>query len=195
MRRIYLILFLSSICTFAYSQNRMSVILELGGASAFFSVNAEYAILQKEKYQINLRAGVGYFPEEPNTFYSVPIGGNLVYKLKKRHHLETGLGFSYLHGFPGSNLKLGDDRISFEGEGIYFSPSIGYRYDKWESGLILRIAYSPLIVLHDLVDRNEMEARWVSELGVPYEGWEDIVEIPVAENRFGYFSVSIGYRF
>jgi hypothetical protein len=173
----------------------MSVILEFGGASAFYSVNAEYAIVQEEKYQVNLRAGVGYFPEEFTTFYSVPVGGNLVYKLKKRHHLETGIGFSYLHGFPAHSGKLGGDRISFEGEGIYFSPSIGYRYDKWESGLILRIAYSPLIVLHDFVDRNEMEARWEKELGVPYEGWEDIVELPVAENRFGYFSVSVGYRF
>lgn len=169
--------------------------LELGGASGFYSVNAEYAILQKEKYQINLRAGVGYFPEERITFYSLPVGGNLVYKLKNRHHLETGIGFSYLHGFTAHSGKFGSEWISFEGEGIYFSPSIGYRYDKWESGLILRIAYSPLIVLHDFVDRNEMEARWENELGAPFEGWEDIVKLPVAENRFGYFSVSVGYRF
>ena len=176
------------------AQNRFSALVEVGGAS-ILSVNGEYAVWQNDTYQVNLRAGFGYIPESHFDFYSVPIGGNLVYKLKNRHHFETGAVVSYMHGFPASNSLLGDERLVLVGEGIYFSPSVGYRYDKWESGFVFRVSYAPLFVLHDLADRATMEADFESVYNTAYAPGLTPVELPLAENRFGFFSLSAGYRF
>jgi hypothetical protein len=194
MKDLLLALFFATTVISVKAQNKLAAILEIGGAG-ILSVNAEYAVLQKDRYQINLRVGFGYLPESNHNLYSVPIGGNLVYKLKNRHHLETGAVVSYLNGFPATNAIILGERLSLIGEGIYFSPSLGYRYDMWDSGLILRLAYSPLIVLHDFVNRKEMEGDFESQTDFPYEFWENEVDIPIAENRLGFVSLSVGHRF
>jgi hypothetical protein len=56
------ILLLVLVCTTAVitsnAQNKLSALLELGGPG-ILSINAEYAVFQKENYQVNLRAGFG----------------------------------------------------------------------------------------------------------------------------------------
>lgn len=196
MRHVILILFLASICSYSYSQNKVSTILELGGASGRISLNAEYALMQKDKFQINVRAGFGYLPQRRDDFYTIPIGGNLIYTLKNRHHIETGLAISYMEGLTSAWYNTGDDGLVFTEKALYFSPSIGYRYDKLETGLILRFCYSPLIVLHDYLDWGEIDNAFERVYGPSASPYAyDTGTMPVAKNYFGFVSISVGFRF
>lgn len=40
-----------------------------------------------------------------------------------------------------------------------------------------------------------MEGSFESQTDFPYELWESELEIPIAENRLGFVSLSVGYRF
>ncbi|MEM9053059.1 MAG: hypothetical protein AAGC47_13480 [Bacteroidota bacterium] len=195
MKRLLLFVITLSTSLSSYSQNKFSTILEFGGPG-LISVNGEYSLLQKENYQVNVRAGIGYIPEEGTDFLSVPLGGNFVYNLKNRHHLESGLALSYLRGAPGGTYIYASERFNFKGEGIYFSPSFGYRYDKMEKGFVFRLAYSPMFVLHDYYDVNMSIDKIEEVLG--YESFIDPIflrELPVAENVLWLASISVGYRF
>lgn len=81
MKNLLLALVFSATLLAANAQNRLAAILEIGGAG-ILSINAEYALVQKENYQVNLRAGFGYVPPSIAESYAIPVGGNFVHRLK-----------------------------------------------------------------------------------------------------------------
>lgn len=97
-------------------------------------------------------------------------------------------------------------------EGIYFVPSIGYRYDKLTSGLILKAYYSPFIAVYDFfneekyidnlvqvlnesVKNGQLIHEYVTREQIIQSEANGFIEYPTIRNRFGYFGATIGYRF
>lgn len=183
--------------------------IDVAGNSGFYSLNGEYLICNIDNYKLNARVGVGYSPLDRGEFVGVPMGFSLMTGTKQ-HHLEFGLGASYIKGlektyFP--DFEYGYQMFPKRSEAIYFVPSIGYRYDKLTGGLILKVYYSPLIKVYDFFDFEKLFPRPPAYASDAYrsgyyqgtnstDAEKDPRYIyPTAKNKFGYFGVSIGYRF
>jgi hypothetical protein len=163
------------------SQNRQSnfsLILDFIGNSGLYSLNGEVKIGGLKSSQLNARIGFGYLPIYSGQFIGIPIGLNIITGTKK-HHFEMGLGTSYIKGMQ--NLKIDETNSWLQSERIYLTPSIGYRFDNLNNGLIFKIYYSPLISVFDL---NKM----------PYELDNSPYPIP-SKNELINCGVSVGYRF
>lgn len=186
------------------STNNIALILDLVGHSGLYSLNGEYKIGEIKKSKLNARIGFGYYSGDQLEFSSIPIGINVLTG-KNKNHLEFGLGFSYIRGYENlyiSTETFGNSQEWWRSEGIYFVPSIGYRFDKLTSGLILKVYYSPLITVYDFFDKDQflnelipvLEGNWTKEEYFNYT-YDNNNSYPTIKNRFVNFGVSIGYRF
>jgi len=201
--KILLLLLILSLSAISQKQmNNFALTVDVLGNGGLYSVNGEYKIGKINNFQVNARAGFGYYQTNNQyEFIGVPIGLNLLTGTKN-HHLELGLGASYVKGLPfpykGGNPIL-------ETEGIYFVPSIGYRYDKLITGLIFKVYYSPFIGTYSLFNKEKYITNLVQFLNGSATKEELLNNEAVTErmaylsnhleNRFGYFGVTIGYRF
>lgn len=177
-----------------FSQNKTVLTLDLGGMGGLYTLNGEYEIAKFKSNRINARLGLGYLVKDGLTFTGIPIGLNLTTGTQS-HHLEMGLGGSYIHG-----LVIYDNK--FEDEGIYFAPTIGYRYDRFNKGWLFKIYYSPLIAAHDFFNKEKfldevvpvLYGNWTKEEYYNYT-YGGKASYPTIKNDFTNFGVSIGYRF
>lgn len=179
--------------------------LDLGGNSGLYALNAEYEIGRIYNHKLNARMGFGYFPSDRIGFTAVPLGLNMLTGTKN-HHLELGLGASYIKGIENMHIPAGSFGNAREwwkqSEGIYFVPSVGYRYDKLAGGFILKVYYSPLVSVYDFFDKE----RFLNEL-IPVlsgnltkeEYYNHAVgssnAYPTAKSKPAYVGISVGYRF
>ena len=141
-RNIVFLLCLLTICLNNISQEKtkdFALTFDLLGNSGLYSLNGEYKIGKINNYQVNARAGFGYSKINGFEFLGIPLGLNLLTGTKN-HHLELGLGTSYIMGTSHIFIKTGNYISS---EGIFLIPSIGYRFDKPTGGLIFKVYYSP----------------------------------------------------
>lgn len=192
IKNLVIVLLFSATVIPSFAQNKVAALFELGGPG-ILSLNAEYAILKAEKYQVNLRAGFGYVPPSIAESISILVGGNFMYQFKIRHHIEVGMAVAYTEGFNRTTPPIGYEKVSFEGSALYGSPSIGYRYEPLESGLILRISYTPMIVLQDYFDPKEIDQAYMDAFGQVFEYPDRFV--PAADNILVWPGLSVGYRF
>lgn len=208
-RKIVFLLLVLAASILGISQNKSAVTLDIAGNSGYYSLNGEYEIAHPKNCKLNARIGFGYYPLADGDFVGIPIGVNLLTGLKK-HHLELGLGTSYIKGLEGSHIPVGlvgnAQELRLRSEAIYFVPTVGYRYDNLIGGLILKIYYSPLITIYDFFDKEEFCKGTVLYSNSYYwyyetDGYDYNKEVdsshsfPIAKNRFGNFGVTIGYRF
>jgi len=206
-RKLGFLLFFLTINLLVISQNKpanLALTLDIVGNSGLYSLNGEYQIGEYKDYKLNARIGFGYFPVKGVQFIGVPIGLNVLTGTKK-HHLELGLGASYIKGLRNLKIQVGpfaNSRDWYESEGIYFAPSVGYRFDKLTGGLILKVYYSPLITVYDFFDKEKFLNELIpvisgnmtkEELFNLYSG--SINAYPTAKSQFGNFGISVGYRF
>lgn len=210
MSKLRILLLLLTISLNVVSQkitNNFALTLDILGNGGLYSVNGEYKIGKINSYQVNARAGFGYYDVNNEGFVSIPIGLNLLTGTKN-HHLELGLGASYVNGLPFASYKM----AATASEGIYFVPSIGYRYDKLTSGLIFKVYYSPFITVYDFfneekyidkllqmlnenVTNGQMIREVVTREQIIQSEANGFIDYPTIKNRFGYFGVTVGYRF
>ena len=207
-REIGFLLCLLTISFNAISQEKtknFALTLDLFGNSGLYSVNGEYKIAKINNCQVNVRAGFGYCiirRDYELEIIGAPIGLNLLTGTKS-HHLELGLGASYVKGM---NSVFISDKALLESEGIYFVPSIGYRFDKITGGLILKAYYSPFIGIIDFINKEKTLNQINQILNKNYTDQELLslpktgeigtdVGYPFIQNNLGYIGFSIGYRF
>jgi len=189
--------------------NKYAITMDLAGNSGFYSLNGEYEIGKLKNYKLNARIGFGYYPLTDGDFVGIPIGFNLLTGAKK-HHLELGLGTSYIKGLENSHVPAGlfgnTQELRQKSEAIYFVPTVGYRYDNLIGGLILKIYYSPLITVYDFFDKekilNQLPGYYSSYSSSYNTGGgsynheiDPNYSFPIAKNRFVNFGVTVGYRF
>ena len=186
--------------------NNFALTFNILGNGGLYSLNGEYKIGKINNYQISARAGFGYDNKDNADILGIPIGLNLLTGTKN-HHLELGLGASYVKNLPFPPYM----EAYSASEGIYFVPSIGYRYDKLTNGLIFKAYYSPFITVYDFFNEEKYIDKLVqifnenSINGIIHEPVtrEQIIQrlvngsidYPTIRNRFGYFGVTVGYRF
>jgi len=208
-RKLGFLLFFLTINLLGNSQNKtnnLAITLDLGGNSGFYTLNGEYEVGKIKDYKLNARIGFGYFPIMSNVqFIGVPIGINMLTGTKK-HHLELGVGLSYIKGLENMHIPAGTygNYLDWwqQSEGVYFAPSVGYRYDKLTGGLILKVYYAPLFTVYDFFDKQKFLDRLIPVLEgnlTKEEYYSNSLGgksvYPTAKNEFGYFGISVGYRF
>ena len=120
-----------------------SVYVELFGSSGvIYNISYDRIIKQKEEYKVSIANGVQYFP------FGSPVFGEWITSLSTQvnmlygniHYFETGIGATYLLDKTSGNQIEGAWGIPFR---------FGYRYQKTEGGLLIKIAYTPTIVHWD----------------------------------------------
>ncbi len=190
------------------SQNKpknVALTLDLVGNSGSYSLNGEYEVANIKDYKLNARIGFGYYSGGMMQFTGIPIGINMLTGAKQ-HHLELGIGASYIKGIQSMRFPAGiygnPQEWSIQSEAIYFVPSVGYRFDKLTGGLILKVYYSPLIAVYDFFDKEKFLNRLIPNLSGTWTKEEYYSYslngkpiYPVARNYFGMFGISVGYRF
>lgn len=184
--------------------NNLALTLDLAGNSGFYTLNGEYEVGKIKDYKLNARIGFGYYSRGDIQFTGVPIGINILTGTKK-HHLELGFGLSYIRGYENLYIPtetFGNSQEWWRSEGIYFVPSVGYRFDKLTNGLIIKIYYSPLITAYDLFNKEQflnelipvLNSNWTKE-----EFYNSATgsnnTYPTIRNQFINIGLSIGYRF
>ena len=186
--------------------NNFALTLDLVGNSGFYTLNGEYEVGKIKDYKLNTRIGFGYYSWSGRQFIGIPIGINMITGTKK-HHIEFGLGASYIKGAVNWHIT-GDGTFGNyqewwqQSEAIYFVPSIGYRFEKLTGGLILKVYYSPLITVFNFFDKQDFLNRLypVFDIDGTREEYYNFVignkkGYPIAKNQFGNFGVSFGYKF
>jgi len=182
--------------------NKVSLILDIAGSSGFYSINGEYELISKDNYSINAHIGFGYIPIQNTSFISAPAGFSVILGSSK-HHIEGGLGLSYIQGMRYIPVMLQNGTKYFPQKAIYFSPTIGYRYDRMSKGLIFRIYYSPMIVAKDFFNMNKfiddaIPDNYITGNMTKKEFYDRMYvgeNYPIAENVLMNFGLSIGFRF
>lgn len=193
--KILLVFFsLAFLSTQTYSQkvDPFVLMLEFGGPATLASLNGEYALIQKDGYQVNARVGVlTLFQKKEEDLRNLMAGANIIFNIQKSHHLEAGSILSYSYNFS----SISDYQVTIREEAISFCPSIGYRYDDLVNGLVFRFSWTPSFPVYDFVNAQTVDQKY-REAGVdlsssmPYG-----LELPNAVMRIGYFGISMGFRF
>ncbi len=167
--------------------------LDIVGRSGFFSINAEYSLAKSDNYTLSGKIGFGYIPIDAWTPLTIPLSIAYI-KGKTYHHIEAGLGATYLQGNQAIEMTNTDGSKSYYAErAIYLSPFIGYRFDKLnKKGLIIEVYYSPLIPIINLFDEEKLSKEQFE--GLPLNNFTNTI-IPTPEFKPLYFGGSIGYRF
>jgi hypothetical protein len=184
-----------------------------------FTTNIEYAFKATLKYYLNARIGLSIRSLIHQTNYRSmsSINGINAGIGTKNHHLEIGIYGAYLRTLSSrwfspmeSSTQNGTviENVKIFNEAIYLMPTIGYRFDKFTGGLVLKVQYSPLLVLHDFWNADRFYNDVISKLNKVYvgpsENRKDQEEYfqnnydganPYSKSNFSMFQLSVGYRF
>lgn len=208
MRKAIFLIFFLAVCVTCSSQSKQgnfSIMLDLVGSTGLYSLNGEYEIGRYKDFRLNTHIGFGFYSGNNKGFIGIPFGINVLTG-RKVHHLELGLGVSYIRGIENMYIPAGifgdNQEWRQQSEGFYFVPSVGYRFDKLTDGLILKAYYSPLIAVYDFFDKEKFlnrlipvfDGNWTKEEIYSYSIGSNNA-YPTAKSKFGYFGISIGYRF
>lgn len=172
MRNLSFIFLLCLVCNFSFSQDTIrkrnntylnSLQIDLGSNGLHFAVHYERVFLKHNRFSTSVNVGISrqksidlehylYFPIELNELYAL-----------KNHNIELGLGtiISNSAQLNPETLWTLNDR---------FIGRFGYRYQKPDGRVVIRLGYTPYLVL--------------------YSG-SDILRV----NYFNSFGLSFGYRF
>jgi len=186
--------------------NPWALTLDVVGSSGLYSFNGEYQIAKINNLRFNAHLGIGYLPMSGPEFIGIPVGINMLTG-SKQHHLELGLGASFIQGIRNVEILDGDfgtAQAHWENsQGIYLAPSIGYRFDKLNKGIILKVYYSPLINVYDFFNKTSYLDRLIPNLydeSTTKEAYYNNTfgnadSYPVAKSKWRNFGITIGYRF
>ncbi|MCX6189242.1 MAG: hypothetical protein NTW54_06530 [Bacteroidetes bacterium] len=153
MKKLVFSLFVNLFATLIFAQTessslmpqRNSAYIEIfgQGLNSSFTFDRLYRLNKKVKSSFSI--GLVIVPKFEHFgeggYLGVPISYNFLFG-KKNHHLELGMGLTVLglsSGFAGEGLTK---VISYYS---YFTPKIGYRFQKPQGGLFFRIGLAPMI--------------------------------------------------
>ncbi|PRY16526.1 hypothetical protein CLV24_101372 [Pontibacter ummariensis] len=113
-----------------------AVYLEVAGNSDTYSINYERILYQQGLLKAGLRAGIGtnlFILEDDTGVYPIVPVEAIALLGRERKHFEFGLGYT---------RRFTDDVDLLRN--MYFG-RIGFRYQKPEGGLLVRVALTPFI--------------------------------------------------
>ena len=149
--------------------NKNSVYIELGGNGVLYSLNYDRFFEISNRLKASCRLGFHYsenLNDNGNRFIGFPIEISGLYSIfKNKHFLEIGTGLTFMN----------DNDFSMDNKAQVFIWVLraGYRYQKPEGGLFLRLGFTPM---YDFYVMNPMSH-------IDYHSW------------FLFGGVGIGYTF
>jgi hypothetical protein len=144
-KRLHFIVLLMSIITISgYSQNehkfshRNSFHLELGGTAGYYSVNYERNLINLSRFKTSGQLGFGYLPGE---CCDLRIPAGIIEQISfTNHHIEIGIGYMSVRELTRDDMGA-LNRIWTD----ILTGRIGYRFQKPDGRLILKIGFTPLL--------------------------------------------------
>jgi hypothetical protein len=187
--------------------SRNSVFFEVLGQGLINSFNYERTFNNDHMLINSVTIGFTLVPSSRETVYGIPISFNWIAG-KKSNHLEFGIGSTYvvdnlkhIHVTEGTYLYnpvsskydiyethsfIGSQALKI----FYFTPRIGYRYQKPDGGFQFRISLVPSIAVVSKVDEIKGSKYGQFEDPPKYFSWEDVFlnspVLPWAGISFGY---------
>ena len=140
----------------------------LGTSGSAFNFNYDRVILEFDKMYFDVTTGFGYFPSvnNSNPIIGVPISINLTTGTNN-HHFEFGIGITYNSGILQEIIYTPSYSESNSFKAIYSNFRIGYKYQKPESGLFLRIGLTPLVRLKTIEELDNIKTgRFIPLFGL-----------------------------
>lgn len=117
-----------------------TIFLEIGGNAFIYSVNYDRLFDVSNKIKLSSRIGIHFTNEFPLQYYrtlSIPVEFSGLYSISgNKHFLEVGVGLSYLNS-SNKVTKHTEDVIAL-------ALRLGYRFQKPEGGLFVKIGFVPL---------------------------------------------------
>lgn len=195
------VIFLYSIPAVSQGLYRKTMIsLDLAGTAGIFALKTEYAFLPIGNSHLTFNAGLGYLPIRKTNFLALPVGFNLVAG-KRKHHVDLGVGGAYLKGNEFLSFAIFPDFI-YPRKALFFTPIVGYRFDKPGGGFVFRAYYSPLILLKDYGTREYFVKEGIKQGYPEFLLMSESFFQDFNRNRslnstttFINFGLSFGYRF
>ena len=140
---------------------RNAIYGSFGGAGLFYSLTYERNVWARDKFSAAVRGGLGasfsstLFPHE----FNIPLGVSFLYG-KRKGHLDLSLSLS---NYFLDQYDYSSDKSSTEYRLLYV-PSVTYRYQKKEGGLLVRAG------LCTVINPNPITTTFVPWLDVSL-GW------------------------
>ncbi len=124
------------------SPAKNAAFIELGGNGALYSLNYDRIYYYKEKIKLSARLGFAINPRGKLIEQGYVIEQNMIL-LPNPHHVEAGLGVSIQRQYNERCYTVGE----YKWENIlYAAARLGYRYQKQDDGLFLRVAITPIFM-------------------------------------------------
>jgi hypothetical protein len=117
-----------------------TVFFEIGGNAIIYSINYDRLFNVSRKFKMSARIGIHYTNKFPLQYYRtvcIPLEISGLYSFfRDKHFVEIGTGLSYLNSY---------DRITNHSEDIIIlALRLGYRFQKPEGGLFIKVGFVPL---------------------------------------------------
>jgi len=135
---------------------RNSIYVEAFGQGLYNSFSFDRLYNTDKKVKTSFSSGITIIPHPELFVLGVPISYNFIFG-QKNNHLELGIGFTAMYLRQGrinasegiTDLNGNTKTNSFVGYEnnfyTYFTPKIGYRFQKNTGGLFLRVTLTPSI--------------------------------------------------
>ena len=117
-----------------------SVQLEIGGHGGFYSFCYERIVLNASRFKTAIQAGVAYYPPKTGVIdLWIPVAANELISFNK-HHIEIGIGYVFIY----EAVRDQENEPILWQWNNFLTGRIGYRYQKPDGRLILRLGFTPL---------------------------------------------------
>jgi hypothetical protein len=179
------------------SIKRNTVYTEYCGQGFWNSLSFDRLYRTDKKIKTSITAGITLLPlyKKLNEFVAaIPVSYNWIFG-KKNCHLELGAGLTYFS--ETSKMQYSDVAlVRVTNSYLYFTPKIGYRFQKRDGGFFFRFTLTPSVGLidnfgplkHNGTTYSPKRTYYFPYAGGPWDdagiGWRSIV--PWAGFSFGY---------
>lgn len=189
MKKILFIsaLFLSTCISFGQETiKRNTLYAEAFGQGFCWSLNYDRLMNTNKRLKNSFSAGLVVVPHSMGfgngAYYGAPVSYNWLLG-KKNHHLEFGLGLTFLVEHPSYGFS--DMTKNY----TYLTPKLGYRFQRPQGELFLRATATPMVALLNVSSYGVEGGKTHRQ----YSAFENVVDL--GEAAFPWVGFSIGYTF
>ncbi|MBI4945723.1 MAG: hypothetical protein HY840_04900 [Bacteroidetes bacterium] len=195
---IYLCLLLSPLISFGQKDSanllpkRNTIYIEAFGQGLLNSLSYDRLYRTNKIIKTSVSAGLTVVPSigVGDFYFGSQISYNVLFA-KKNHHLELGVGLNFLIETMTEGVEYlgesGDEKNYYS----YFTPKLGYRFQRPQRGIFFRLAFTPLVAFMNRV--GEISVGNAQVVNSRYEFFTNVVSF--GNRAFPWGGISVGYTF
>lgn len=142
--------------------SRHSFYFEAFGQGIYNSLSYDRILKMEKNKKTSVSAGITTIPHPVLLVSGIPVSYNWLFG-KSPHHLEVGIGLTVMHMRRGQvminhRIETGPGIIQeqvYSGHShswfVYLTPKIGYRFQREDGGMFLRVALTPVVALFNRI--------------------------------------------